>query len=61
MSNKIFFLLVVILFPIYGQQIDIHSPKNIKKFADFLFCDKDYLRAIDEYKKYLEVVNNDTS
>ena len=60
MSNKIFFLLVVILFPIYGQQIDIHSPKNIKKFADFLFCDKDYLRAIDEYKKYLEVVNNDT-
>jgi TM2 domain-containing membrane protein YozV len=60
MSNKIFFLLVVILSPIYGQQIDIHSPKNIKKFADFLFCDKDYLRAIDEYKKYLEVVNNDT-
>jgi len=61
MSNKIFFLLVVILFPIYGQQIDIHSPKNIKKFADFLFCDKDYLRAIDEYKKYLQVVEDDTA
>ena len=37
---------------IYSQQIDFQSPKNIKLFADFLFCDKDYLRSIEEYEKY---------
>ncbi len=36
------------------------SPQNIKLFADYLFCNKDYLRAIDEYGNYLNVVNNDT-
>ena len=38
---------------ILSQQIDFHSPQNIKHFGDFLFCEKDYLRAIDEYEKYL--------
>ncbi len=39
---------------------NLHSPQNIKKFADYLFCDKDYLRAIDEYQKYSEVFSDDT-
>lgn len=42
------------------QQINFHSPQNIKSFADFLFCDKDYLRAIYEYEKYLIFFDDDT-
>ena len=38
----------------------LHSPQNIKLFADYLFCDKDYLRAIDEYEKYLSVFDDDS-
>lgn len=43
-----------------AQQIDFNSPRNIKSFADHLFCEKDYLRAIDEYEKYLSFEMNDT-
>jgi TM2 domain-containing membrane protein YozV len=39
---------------------DINSPLNIKKFADFLFCTEDYLRAALEYEKYLNSRFNDT-
>ncbi len=38
----------------------LFTPVNIKKFADYLFAEKDYLRAFDEYKKYLKTENNDT-
>jgi hypothetical protein len=53
---------IIILFSsfILSQQIDFHSPQNIKQFADFLFCEKDYLRAIDEYEKYLTINSDDT-
>ena len=50
----------------FAQDIDSHSyndlrsPQNIKKFADFLFCSKDYLRAIEEYQNYLQTFENDT-
>ena len=44
----------------FSQQIDFQSPENIKLFADFLFCDNDYLRAIDEYEKYLVAVDDDS-
>lgn len=40
--------------------IDIYSPSNIKKFADYLFCTDDYLRAAIEYEKYLNINFNDT-
>lgn len=43
-----------------AQQIDFNSPHNIKSFANHLFCEKDYLRAIDEYEKYLAFEKNDT-
>ncbi len=39
---------------------NIKSPSNILRFADYLFCEKDYLRAIDEYKSYLSKIDNDT-
>lgn len=31
-----------------------HSPENILKFADYLYCQKDYLRAISEYESLLK-------
>lgn len=33
----------------FAQQYN--SEEEIRKFADYLFCDKDYLRSIDEYRK----------
>lgn len=42
------------------NKIDLHSPSNIKLFADYLFCQKDYLRAYDEYKSYLNKIYNDS-
>jgi len=36
-----------------STSFDFHSPENIKKFADHLFCEEDYLRAIEQYN-YIE-------
>ncbi|MCU7497281.1 MAG: hypothetical protein HF314_17240 [Ignavibacteria bacterium] len=40
----------------------LHSPENVLKFADYLFCQKDYLRAVTEYENLLELpgINSDT-
>jgi len=54
----------IILYPqneITIGYFNINSPDNIKKFANFLFCEKDYLRAIFEYQKYISIVDDDTS
>jgi TM2 domain-containing membrane protein YozV len=40
--------------------INFNSPENIKKFADHLFCEKDYLRANLEYER-LDFINSDDS
>jgi len=40
--------------------VDFNSPDNIKKFADYLFCDKDYLRAAIEYERLADVNMGDT-
>jgi TM2 domain-containing membrane protein YozV len=42
------------------QKINLFLPQNILLFADYLFCQKDYLRAITEYEHYLSFKNNDT-
>ena len=42
------------------DNIDFNSYNNIKKFADYLFCDKDYLRAAIEYQRLLNSLENDT-
>jgi len=57
---KLFFLITLLSSLLFSQQIDFSSPLNIKLFADYLFCDKDYLRAIDEYEKYLSVFDDDS-
>lgn len=57
---KLFFFQIIVTTFALAQNIDINSPKNIKLFADYLFCEQDYLRAIDEYEKYLNFSDNDT-
>ena len=58
--------LVILFYSFIYPQIDgtnyqdLNSPSNIKKFADYLFCTSDYLRAANEYKKYLNIHYNDT-
>jgi TM2 domain-containing membrane protein YozV len=46
-------LLIIFLIPfsVYPQlsSFDFHSRANLKKFADYLFCEGDYLRAIEQY------------
>ncbi len=62
-----FIKLVIILFSfsplrILAQEndIDLFSPENRLNFGNHLFCEKDYLRAISEYRNYLQNSNNDT-
>ena len=35
------------------ESIEYYTPENIRKFADFLYEQGDYLRAIGEYQRYL--------
>jgi len=64
--NKIFLAILIfssIIFPQGKKHLEggnLSSPPNIKSFADYLFCQKDYLRAADEYEKYLGFIQNDT-
>lgn len=38
----------------------LFTKENILKFADYLFAERDYLRAVMEYRRYLENNPNDT-
>jgi TM2 domain-containing membrane protein YozV len=58
--SKIVLFFILLSSIIFSQDLDFQSPQNIKLFADFLFCDKDYLRAIDEYEKYLRLIDDDS-
>ncbi|MCW8813379.1 MAG: hypothetical protein OQK65_07565 [Chlorobium sp.] len=55
-----FFFLIP--FAVYSQSttFDFHAPQNIKKFADYLFCQGDYLRAVEEYESIKNISLNDT-
>ncbi len=60
---RLIFILILIISPLYFSQTDeinFQSPENIKKFADYLFCEKDYLRANLEYQKLDNIVEDDT-
>ncbi len=60
----ILFALFILPFTISLSQIssdnNLLSPKNRLKFGDYLYKEKDYLRAAGEYKEYLKTSNNDT-
>ena len=53
------FLLVILLtitlmpFAAAEESIEYYTPENVRKFADFLYEQGDYLRAAGEYQRYL--------
>jgi TM2 domain-containing membrane protein YozV len=53
-------LLFVIISINFSYSQNFHTPENIKLFADYLFCSKDYLRAVLEYEEYIKHYDNDT-
>ncbi len=50
MLRIIYWLIIPLSFS-YSQNNYYHAPENIKLFADHLFCESDYLRAIEEYNR----------
>lgn len=62
MHRIVFCISVIILLTecLSAQTFYFQLPGNVKKFADHLFCEGDFLRAINEYEKYLEYVEDDT-
>ncbi len=60
---RLIFILILLIPHLHFSQTDefnFHSPENIKKFADHLFCERDYLRANLEYQKLENIVDDDT-
>jgi TM2 domain-containing membrane protein YozV len=55
-------IILLVISPLRSQtaNIDFNSPANIRLFADHLYCEKDYLRAVFEYDRLLELQKNDT-
>jgi hypothetical protein len=53
------FLLIILLtitlisFAAAEESIEYYAPENVRKFADFLYEQGDYLRAAGEYQRYL--------
>jgi TM2 domain-containing membrane protein YozV len=44
----------------FAQDVNLYSAENRKQFADYLYCQKDYLRAVNEYEEIPGSVLNDT-
>ncbi len=49
----IFFTTTLLSFVVAEESIDYYAPENVRKFADFLYEQGDYLRAAGEYQRYL--------
>ncbi len=65
MMRRLLFLLVLLNTISLAQdtlsnKVNLFSPANVKKFADYLYSQRDYLRAVNEYKRYPSVWKNDT-
>jgi len=60
--RKIFLIIFLFQLPALPQSntFDFYSPQNIKLFADYLFCEGDYLRAIEQYEFLHNQFVNDT-
>ena len=65
-NKKLLIAVLLIIIPLTSvdcQQTtgsNIFSSKNRLRFGNYLYKDKDYLRAADEFKVYLKSVYNDT-
>lgn len=57
---KAFLIFLLSLVLTKAQTNDLFTPQNRLNFGNHLFNDKDYLRAIGEFKNYLRSTNNDT-
>ncbi|MEP0860726.1 MAG: hypothetical protein HRF52_04750 [Ignavibacterium sp.] len=57
---KIIFISLLISIPAFCQLNNLHAPQNKKLFADYLFCEQDYLRAAEEYISLGETFLYDT-
>jgi len=59
-----YFVTIFLLIPLsvlsQSTSFDFHSHENIKKFADYLFCEGDYLRAVEQYDLINQILDNDT-
>lgn len=44
----------------YSQDVNLYSKENRKQFADYLYCQKDYLRAVNEYEEVPGLAASDT-
>jgi len=60
MKYCLIFFFLIPLSTLPQSSFDFHSPENIKKFADHLFCQGDYLRAVEEYESIKNSNLNDT-
>lgn len=49
----IFLTLTLLPFATAEEPIEYYAPENVRKFADFLYKQGDYLRAAGEYQRYL--------
>lgn len=49
----IIFSAVCLSFAAAEEPINYYAPENVRKFADFLYAQGDYLRAAGEYERYL--------
>ncbi len=59
--KKIFLLLLLFFATSQPQTLnELHSPENIRMFADHLFSEKDYLRSVSEYERLSGLEFNDT-
>lgn len=60
--QRIFFLGLLLIFPsiLFSQESELFSPNKRKAFADYLFCEKDYLRASEEYDAIRRLNNSDS-
>lgn len=57
---KSFFISLLLIISIYSQSNPLRQPQNIKLFADYLFCEQDYLRAAEEYISLKDTYLSDT-
>jgi len=51
-----FLILFIFLLPISAKSQEYFSPTNILKFADYLYQQREYLRAAVEYQRYLTTI-----
>ena len=54
--------LTIILLPFAAAEepIEYYTPENVRKFADFLYEQGDYLRAAGEYQRYLFLISEES-